>query len=225
MKKKLIILMAIMLPFASLAQSFMPKVVAFSSKKTAYVFNEQGEKIPCIIKGMKWKKGSIDGIKIEDLEGNKIKMTPEQISKFYAPPSGLQKLGNALDFMDSPGSWGDTDLDKALLGEKLSYFEKTAVKIKKKEFVLCMQVLNPTYCKHMRVYGDNRADDNLLGDAKSYFIKASADKAAYLIERKNYKDEFAMIFSDSPEVLEKYGADPKWGELEKHVFLYDQSKK
>ena len=224
MKSKLFALAFLLLPLIGSSQAFMPSTMDFANKKTAYLYLENGEKITCRIIGLKWKKGSIAGIKIEDLDGNKIKLAPEVISHFYAPPSGLSKLGNILDFMDDPNSWGDTDLDKTLLGEKLAYFEKTAVKVKKKEFTLCMQILNPTYCKKMRVYSDNRADEGMLGDPKSYFIKKEGEKTAYLIEKKNYKKEFAQIFSDCPEVLEKFGADVKWRDFEKHVWLYDQSK-
>jgi hypothetical protein len=224
MKKTLLIMTLLFISQLVMAQAFMPSVTDFANKKTAYLFKNDGEKITCRIIGLKWKKGSIDGIKIENLEGEKIKLEPEDISHFYAPPSGFSKLGSALDFMDSPNNWGNTDLDKTILGEKLAYFEKTLVKVKKKEFTLCMQILNPTYCKKMRVYGDNRADESIMGDAKSYFIKKDGEKAAYLIEKKNYKDEFKMIFSDCPAVLEKYGADVKWKDFEKHVWLYDQSK-
>jgi hypothetical protein len=97
-------------------------------------------KITCNVKNLSWKKGNIDGIKVVDTEGNAIKLTPEEISHMYLPTSALNKLATASDFIDDPSKWGTTDLDKTLLGEKLTYFEATSCLIKKKTFNFMMQV-------------------------------------------------------------------------------------
>ena len=208
--------------------------MGFSKKKTAYLFAEGGDKTVCTIKSFGWKKGLIDEIKVLDLEGNKIKISPEDISHMYVPPSNMSKLGNALDFADNATQWENSDLDKNLLGEKLVYFESTNLKIKKNVTAVMAQVLNPTYCKDIRVYADPFAKETASigvggvtvagGLAKSYYLKKAGEASGYKLEKKNFKEEFKIIFSDSPELLEKYGDDPKWKDFETHVWMYSQKK-
>lgn len=214
---------------------FSPTVVGFSKKKTAYIFKEDGTKVTCTIKSLKWTKGLIDEIKILDLEGNKVKISPEDISHMYLPPSGAQKLGNALDFMDNATQWENSDLDKSLLGEKLVYFEKTKMKVKKKVVTVMAQVLNPTYCKQIRVYADPYAKETASvgvagvtvagGLDKSYYIKKAGEETGYKLEKKNYTEEFKAIFSEAAKLLETYGEDPKWKDFETHVWDFAMEMK
>lgn len=225
MKNLAIILAFVCIPLMGMGQHFVPRTVSYSKKKTAYIFKTDGTKITCLVTGFTWKKGNIAAIKVEDMDGKAIKLTPAEISHMYLPPSSLNKLVTMFDFLDDPSQWGDTDLDKALLGEKLAYFEQTKVKIKKKEFNLMMQIVNPTYCTKMRVYGDPLAEESMTGEEKSYYIKKNGEAFARVIERSNYKEEFKLIFSDCPAVLEKYGNDVKWNEFELHVWEYAQACK
>ncbi len=209
---------------------FSPTVVGFSKKKTAYIFKENGDKITCTIKSLKWTKGLIDEIKILDLEGNKVKISPEDISHMYLPPSAAQKLGNALDFADNATQWDNSDLDKELLGEKLVYFEKTKMKVKKKVVTVMAQVLNVTYCKQIRVYADPYAKETMGASVggvtvaggldKSYYIKKAGEDTGYKLEKKNYTEEFKLIFSEAPKLTETYGDAPKWKEFETHVWEF-----
>ena len=231
--KDLLLALTLIIAGSSFAQDemrFTPTVVGFSKKKTAYIFKEDGEKFTCTIKSLKWTKGLIDEIKILDLEGNKIKISPDEISHMYLPPSGAQNLGNALDYASNATQWENSDLDKELLGEKLVYFEKTEMKVKKKTVTVMAQVLNPTYCKQIRVYADPYAKETVgIGVAgvtvaggldKSYYIKKAGDAAGYKLEKKNYSEEFKVIFSEAAELLEEYGDDPQWKDFETHVWKF-----
>ncbi|MBK6526049.1 MAG: hypothetical protein IPG07_11200 [Crocinitomicaceae bacterium] len=120
----------------------------------------------------------------------------------YLPTSALNKLATASDFIDDPSKWGTTDLDKTLLGEKLTYFEATSCLIKKKTFNFMMQVLNPTFCGKMRVYGDPLREESLTGEEKSYYIKKNGETSARLLERSNYEAEF-KIFLQIVQLLSK----------------------
>ena len=59
------------------------------------------------------------------------------------------------------------------------------------------------------------------GLAKSYYIKKAGEEVAFKITKKDYKKEMTTIFSECPDLLQKYGEDPKWSEFEK--FIYDYS--
>lgn len=224
--KKLSITALLMLLFVTgFSQQFVPRVFGFSDEKTAYIFKKDGTKIPCKIKNLTWSKGNIDGIKIVDLDGNTIKLEPTEISHMYAPPSGLNKLATSMDFLGDPSKWGATDLDQSMLGEKLAYFESSDVLIKKKTYTYMMQVLNPTYCSKIRVYGDPLAEESVTGEEKSYYIKKSGETSARLLERSNYSEEFKTLFADCPAVIEKYGSDVNWRDFDKHVWEYSQACK
>ena len=226
----LIALVVVMNTNAQDEMRFTPTVVGFSEKKTAYIFKEGGEKVTCTIKSLKWKKALISEIKILDLEGNKIKISPKEISYMYLPPSGLQKLGNALDYVGNATQWENSDLDTELLGEKLVYFEKTQMKVNNKTVTAVAQVLNPTYCKQIRVYADPYAKETASvgvagvtvagGLDKSYYIKKTGEAAGYKLKKKNYSEEFKVIFSDAPQLLKEFGDDPKWSGFETHVWKY-----
>jgi hypothetical protein len=213
----------------------VPESFSYSKKKTAYIFKEGGDKVTCTIKNLGWKKGLIDDLKILDLDGKKVKVSPEEIDYMYLPPSNFNKLGTALDAATDAQKWDNSDLDKDLLEQNLVYFEKSDVKIKKKTFTVMLQVLNPSFCKEIRVYNDPYAKETMSvgvgpitaagGNEKSYFIKKDGEKTAYKVEKKTYKEEFKMIFSDCPALLEKYGADPKWSDFQTHVWEYSQECK
>lgn len=225
MKKITMMMTFLLMSLIGMSQQFLPRVFGVSESKTAYIFKTDGTKITCQVKNLSWKKGNIDAIKVVDLEGNVIKLLPTEISHMYLPPSGLNKLGSTLDFMDDPSKWGTTDLDKTLLGEKLAYYEQSACLIKKKTLTLMMQVVNPTFCTKIRVYGDLFAEESVTGEEKSYYVKKNGDAAAHLLERSNYEAEFKILFADCPAVLEKFGANVNWRDFDKHVWEYDQACK
>jgi len=67
MKLKSITIAAAFLIFINVnsnAQRFMTPLMGFSKDKTSYLFKSDGKEIKCNLKGLKWKKGLIEEIKI-----------------------------------------------------------------------------------------------------------------------------------------------------------------
>lgn len=219
----------------STAQSFIPAFNSFSHKKTAYVYLEDGSEVTCTIKKLSRSKGQIDDIKLEDLDGKKIKISPEEVSHMYLPPSSMGKLANFNDFMGDATQWGNTDVDNDIISKGYAYFEKVEAKIKKKTMTLNMQLINPSFSNKIKVYIDPLAKESASigiggidvagGNDKSYFIKKVNENSAYKIEKKNYDEEFKMIFSDCPSLIEKYGDNPKWSDLATHIYEYTNACK
>ena len=153
----------------------------------------------------------------------------------YLPPSNIAKIGGAFDFMENPDLWQSADLDKDILGKGYVYMEKSEVRIKKKTRTLMMQLVNPSFSNKIKVYDDPMAKETMGlgvagvnvvgGDEKSYFVKKKGEKVAFKLHKKNYKEEFKMIFGDCKEVMKKYGKDPRWGDFETHVWEYTQACK
>lgn len=229
MKQLLLLAFFVMLGSTFFAQKLSEPVDRYSHKKIAYITLEDGTEIQGNIKDIDRKKGLIQQIKIKDLEGKKHKLKPEEIKYMYLPPSGLDKLGSTLEFLHDATKWEKTDLDKDIIGKGYAYFEKSKVKIKRKTRVLLLQLLNPSFSSKVKIYYDPFARESIGvgiggikvagGYAKSYYFK-KGDAVAYRIKKKNYDDEFKLLFKDCKSLIKKYGKRPKWTDLVEHLLAY-----
>ena len=212
------------------AQELLSPSFSYSHKKTAYITLTDGTEIKGTLKDVDRKKGLITDIKIKDGDGKKHKLDADDIKYMYLPPSGLDKLSKALDAMYDVQKWNDEKMDQDLLNQGYVYFENSNVKIKKKERVLLMQLLNPTFSKKVKVYHDPMAKQTMSigvgsltlagGNAKSYFIKTGKG-AAFKLKKKDYKKEFMPLWSKCKAVKQKFKTI-KWNELTQHVITFTE---
>ena len=154
---------------------------------------EDGSTIEGRIKDLDWKKGLIEKIKIEDMQGKKVKIKPEAIKHMYLAPSALSKMNAAADFLLDAQQWTATDLDKDILSKGYVYLEKSEVRIKKKTRTLMVQLLNPSYSDKIKVYFDPITGETASigvagidvagGLAKSYFVKKAGSKVAIELKK------------------------------------------
>jgi len=237
--KKIILLpiMMVLLTATCLtAQKFSIPLEGFSKKKTAYFYMEDGSEIKGTLSGFKRTKGLIETVKMKDLDGEKVKMNPEKIDYMYLAPSNLGKFGAALETINNVSSWEkETTIDTTLIKDGYVLFEKVSTKVKKKTDDLMLQILNPSFSQNIKVYHDPFSKETASvgvggitvagGLDKSYYIKKAADKSAYRLLKKDYKEQFADIFGDCPELMEKYGDNIKWNEFETHIYEYTQLMK
>lgn len=205
---------------------------AFSHKKLAYITLQDGTEIKGNIQDVDREKGLIEGVKVKDGKGKKHKLKPEDIKHMYLPPSGLDKLGNAMDIASDAKKWNNQRLKQDLVNQGYIYFEQTEVKIKKKTETLLVQLLNPTFCSKISVYHDPKAKETFSvgvagveavgGIAKSYYIKKDTDEVAYKLTKKDYQKQFVMFWSNCKFLVKKYGASPKWRDLTEHIHKYNE---
>lgn len=218
------------------AQKFQPGTFSFSGKKTAYVTLKDGTQLQGNIKDLDRKKGLIAEVVLENVDGSskKRKLKPSEIKHMYLPPSGWDKLGKSLDFLNDATQWDNVDLDKDIIGKGYVFFEQAPVRIGKKTRDLLLQLVNPSFSGKLKVYFDPLAKETTSlgvggiqvagGDEKSYFVR-KGDAAAYKLKKADYDDEFKPLFEDCADLFAKYGSDPKWGDIEKHVFEYAKTCK
>ncbi|MEM1218552.1 MAG: hypothetical protein AAGH79_06555 [Bacteroidota bacterium] len=214
----------------SVAQVFLPPFEGFSKKKPSYLTMENGEEIECNFKKFSFKKGLIEEIKIVNSKEEKIKIEADNIKHMYIPPSGLAKLNADLGFITDADNWDNEEYEQEILGRGYAYFEKVDVQVKKKKnFVLMMQMLNPSFSSKIKVYHDPYAAETMSvgmgpisagGDDKSYFILVNGEKRAYKMEKKDYDEKFKDLFGDCSAVMKKYGAKPKWSEFAEALHMY-----
>ncbi|MBR8537137.1 hypothetical protein KDU71_16325 [Carboxylicivirga sediminis] len=204
----------------------------FSHKKLAYVTLEDGTEIKGNIQDIDREKGLIEFVKIKDGLGKKHKLKPAAIKHMYLPPSGLDKVTNAVDVLYDAKKWNDQRIDQDLINQGYVYFEQADVKIKKKTEKLLVQLLNPTFSLKVKVYHDPKAKEttslgvggiNVVGGiAKSYYIMKQSDIAAYKLTKKDYQKQFEAFWSDCKVLVEEYGDSPKWRDLTEHIHMYNE---
>ena len=231
-KRILFVLIAVATTTQLSAQDLLSPTFTYSHKKTSYITLKDGTEVTGMIKDLDRKKGLIEEIKIENEEGKKIKLKPEDVAHMYLPQSGLDKLSQVMDVMGDAQKWSNNDLDQKRLNEGYVYFENANVQIKKnKEMELLMQLLNPTFSKEVKVYHDPMAKQTASigvagitvagGLEKSYFMLPSNKEVAYKLQKKNYDEEYAALWAGC-EKLMAADADKKWSNLSKHVLSFSE---
>ncbi len=218
------------------AQKFQPGTFSFSGKKTSYVTLQDGTQLQGNIKDLDRKKGLIEEVVLENVDGSskKRKLKPSEIKHMYLPPSGWDKLGKTLDFLNDATQWDNVDLDKDIIGKGYVFFEQAPVRIGKKTSNLLLQLVNPSFSGKLKVYFDPLAAETggmavggiqvTGGDEKSYYV-AKGTAPAYRLKKADYDDEFKPLFEDCADLFNKYGKDPKWADIEQHVFEYAKTCK
>ncbi len=212
------------------AQELLTPSKTFSHKKTAYVTLKNGTEIKGNIADLDREKGLIEQVKIQDGNGKKHKLKPEDIQFMYLPPSGLDKLSNAYGALTEVRKWTNEKLEQDLLNQGYVYFEQSDVKIKKKTETLLVQLLNPGFSGKIKVYHDPKSKETMsLGVAgidvvggllKSYYVKKEGETAAFKLTKSDYKKEFSMFWSDCDAITSEFGTTPEWSDFTKHILKY-----
>ena len=235
MKRLLFAVAVATISFGASAQSFAVPLDGFSKKKTSYLHMEDGTVNEGLLGGFKRAKGQIETVKMKSESGGKIKIDPAQIKFMYIPPSNLAKVGAALDRAYDVNKWdAPSNMDSTLMGDGYVYFEKMTTQIKKKKTEdLMLQMLNASFSSKIKVFYDPFAKEtmgvsvggvNVVGGLdKSYYVhKVGSTDPAFKLEKKNYKEQFALLFGDCDEFMAKYGDSIKWSDLETHIYEYTQ---
>lgn len=212
------------------AQQLLSPTSGFSKKKTSYITLNNGKQLKGLFGGMYFKKGLITDIKFKTGSGKSQKISASDIKEMYLQPSKLGKLSKSLDAIGDAQKWNDEKLNQDLLNQGYVFFESAKVRVKKKEFVALLQLLNPDFSKEVKIYHDIFAKESASigvgpitaagGNAKSYFVKFG-NETAYKLEKKNYKKEFIPMWKKCKNVSKVY-KDIKWSDLPKHIIEYSK---
>lgn len=212
------------------AQQLLTPSFTYSHKKTSYITMKDRTELAGTLSKLSRKKGLINEVRINDGSGKDKKLKPSEISHMYLPPTNLDALSKKIDMLTDIQKWNDEKLNQDLINEGYVYIENAQVVIKKKEYTMLMQLLNPSFSKEVKVYHDPLAKETASvgvagvtvagGDAKSYYIK-KGDKAAFKLLKKNYNKEFKPLWGNCPNVMDN---NPKisWTQLTKHILEYSE---
>jgi len=213
---------------------FLKEFKSHSKKKITYISMDNGDKFEVNLMKFKFTKGQIDELKFKAIDAKKkVKVKVDDIKSLYVPASALEKIGNALAITGDATRWSNKEISTDLISKDYYYFEKSPTRVKKKSFDTVNQVLNPYTSKYIKIFPDYRAKKTASfgiagvkvagGIEKSYYIRFG-DKVAYRIKKGDYKEQFPLIFSDCPELLEKYSSGANWSDLATHIREYTEFK-
>lgn len=213
------------------AQTFAPTFRGYSGKKITSITMEDGTEMKVKLKGYKVQKGLIKEIKVRDEADKKVRIDPAKIKHMYIPPAKLAQLAQTLDAATDLNKIQDGELDQTYLTDGYVYMEKSEVQIKKgKTDSYMMQLINPSFSGKIKVYADPNAKEtagfgvagiNVVGGLdKSYYLKKSGEDVAVRLKKKEYKKQFNEIFAECPDLIKKYGENPKWEDLEQLIYEY-----
>lgn len=190
-----------------------------------------GTEIKGLIKGIKIKKGLIKSLKVQKGE-EWITLKSSDIKHMYAAPTGFEKLAKKISYITDADKWGSPDVKADYLDMGYGYFEQSMVQIKKKQKALLVQLLNPSFCKRVKIYADPFAEETMgvgIGPVevgsyeKSYYIKLSGENVAYLLKKKQYKGDFATIWKGCASLNGKYDKI-KWKDFVQHIIDFTECK-
>lgn len=234
MKKSFLILTLIITQLSVLAQDkfpgFIPSYDRFSSKKTSFVILKDNTKVEGTIDDLDRKKGLIEEIVLKPVKGKKMTLLPEDIQGAYLEPSGYSKLATFNTNITRLNKITKYDVNSELIEKGYVYFESSVTQLKKKDIIVLLQLLNPTFTGRIRIYDDPFATESIGvgvggftvagGDSKSYYLKKD-DQKAYRLKRDDFEDDFPKLFGDCPAVLEMAKERVKWTDLNKYVYTYN----
>ena len=123
MKKTLVWILCIGLSLSLHAQKqkyFTDASDGFSKKKTSYITLNDGTQLEGKIKKLKRAKMLFKEIQLELADGEKMKLSAEDIKSMYLPQSGFDKLGKSLNDAYDITEWeGSSDLNQEHLKDYL----------------------------------------------------------------------------------------------------------
>lgn len=220
------ILAVVLLAISSLqAQDFLEPSFNFSGKKIAYLTMMDGTEQEVYVKSIDRKKGLIEELKVEDQDGKKSKIKPEQIKHMYLPQSGWDKMNKSLEQTYNVQKWDNKALDPNKFAEGYVYFEQAEVQVKKEKMTLMMQLLNPAFCTKIKVYHDPYAAETASvgiggftvagGDDKSYYVSVR-NQTAIKLQKKDFKEQYPKIFGFCTPLKNKF-EDVKWSQFNEMV--------
>lgn len=212
---------------------FLPVYDRYSSKE-CIVKLKDGTTVKGINDDLDRKKGQITSIVVKGGNGKKKEYEADQIDEMYLSPSGLDKFTKKGDAIMNVRNYKAQNLD-AIMDQGYCYFKNQAVSLKNKkaERELLMQLVNPTFCSELQVYGDNMAKESAGigfgpmqvtgGIDKSYYVKKGND--VFWLKKDEFGDNYLKLFGDSEEFLKLYPkSDAKWKYLNKYVYEYTRIK-
>lgn len=166
--------------------------------------------------------------KLRDTDGNDTKFKAADVEQLKIKVDGLAKVEIVAEQASNIEKLAKSNFKEAVDREYI-YWQR--VKHPDKDKYLLLQLLNPGFDEIIKVYdipnaksGETTVDDVAVsgGMAKAYYVVVDG-KTLRISKKKYKKQDFNLLFSKCPQVMDNYKPDFK--EFAAHVFVYNESCK
>ncbi|MBX2957031.1 MAG: hypothetical protein KF846_12790 [Cyclobacteriaceae bacterium] len=224
----------ILLSFSAFSQGFIaaldPDDMSFISNKPCIVKLASGEEIHGKFLGGSMINGYLNNFNIKLENGEKAKFKPEDVARLSVETSRLAKLAMMAESTSSIKELTSTNFDEIVNRNHIVF--ETAMRHNKKEKLRLMQLLNPGFDSHIKVFADPNAKETtgigiagvkLTGGIDKSYLFVQDDQKAVLVKKGNYKKDFSELYAKCPKMLQAFAGEKlKWDDVAGHVFVYAQ---
>lgn len=214
---------------------FQESFKSVSPKKPSTVILKNGTSHVGFCRDLDKKQGQIYSITIADtVSGNQQTFEANQIQELRLYAGGFAKVMK-MDKYFSTGNasnWGKKSAKSMWKNDEIPFLnEKLLLPFAREEKEYLMQLINPNFANKIQVYADPRAQETSTvkvggfgvtgGVTKSFYVKKN--DRIFLLEKKNFKEEYQNLFGDNAEFMAKYPADAvEWNYLSWLINEYDK---
>lgn len=207
----------------------------FSHKKIAEFRLVDGTVLKARLREMTFKKGLINSMEVKDTLGNMRKLWAREVQSMYLPPSGMDKFSRSMDRTFDAQKWDLEEVKDTMIREGYVFFEQVKVVINDKPTFVLVQLLNPHFSKHIRIYHDPYASETMRfgvagitvagGEDTSYYVlKPGGEPLAERIQRRNYRKKFEALWNDCPSLMKRKNGTIYWSDFIPDAFQYHKCK-
>ncbi len=213
------------------AQDFVEPFTNFVSLKECYVVTNEGDTIVGIMRGVTQSKGYITRLSLTDEFDKVHKFKAEDVKRFAIKPSGFAKGLSALDKITSVRHVLKTR-KKDMINREWVFFDAQP-KPRSKNKVALLQLLNPGFDQHIKVYDHINGSKSmpikikkvkLVGGEERTFWVVKGDSKPEIVRKASFKKSFGKLFSDSSEVVRNADRRPKFKNFAAYIHAYNELK-
>jgi len=236
MKKSLLTLSLTLACLLTQAQTFLIPVESFIGAQPSSLVTVAGDTIHGEVRSALFMNGLLKSFtfRIESTD-EKIKYKAEDVKYLRVKASQMATWESLSVGTSTISRMSKTDFNQ-IKNREFIEFEQALQPGNKNKYAL-LQLLNPGFDSKIKVYSDPNGPKTGTttingmaisgGEDKSYLVVKGGIKAER-IKKKDYKESFAILFGDCPDLIKTYSADNKkieFWDFAGHVFDYDQSCK
>lgn len=188
-----------------------------------------GEEITGTFSGGMYVTNGLSKVTIKQQNGEKIKLTPEQIVSLKIKSSKLMKLAMISESGSSLKELANTNFNDIVNRDWIVF--ETAMTPRKTDTYRILQLLNPGFDSKIKVFAEPNAKTGAInigglqvtgGEDRIYLFVKGGEKA-FKVKKGSYSEDYRELYSDCPEMLSAFeGSKIKWDDVALHVFYYDQ---
>lgn len=223
-------LLLVLLVNTAFGQGFITPVEEVPHSNECYIVKTDGSRIEAKVKSYDISQG-IKAITLLDDNGNKFKVSADEITELGVKSNGLVKMELMAESTETIKKFTKADFKETANREYIIY--QQALMPGKKDKYALLQLLNPGFDHRIKVFQDPFAAEtqgltvgvvSITGEEDKSYLFVKDNTRAFKVKKGSYKKDFDDIFGDCLKMIEAYGGEKlKFKNAAEHVWVYDQA--